>query len=307
MNETASSFPLSIILVNYNTREFTLACLASLQSNLKEGEYEIFVVDNASEDSPAADIAQVYPEAKVLALTENVGYARANNLAAAQASGRFLLFLNCDTEVPPGTVEYLLDFKRERADCGIVAPLLLNRDGTFQLSFGRDLSLVSEFCMKFLAPLWYRSLYRLKKGRINRTVDWVSGACFLIERSLFERLGGFDEDYFIYIEDADLCRRVRQQGFKICYSTAVNITHYLGSATSRYPSLVLPHSKRSQLTYYCKHRGPLSLSVLRTYLRLRFQLQIALHRLRRDKTSLLIFRDTHQAIKEFRCEADSGR
>jgi GT2 family glycosyltransferase len=307
LNASAPSLPLSIILVNYNTRDFTLACLESLHRNLKPGGYEILVVDNASDDNSAEDIARRHPEAEVLALSENAGYARANNLAAARAAGRFLLFLNCDTEVPAGMVEHLLDFKERRSECGIVAPLLLNGDGTFQLSFGRDLSLASEFFLKFLAPLWFRTLFALKKGRIDRTVDWVSGACFLIERDLFAQVGGFDERFFIYVEDADLCRRIRQQGFKICYSTAVHVTHYLGSATSRYPSLVLPHAKRSQLTYYCKHQGPVRLSILRLYLKLRFRIKIAGHALRRDKTPLAIYKNTLKAIKEFRCEADTGR
>ena len=305
MNEAAPSIPLSIILVNYNTRDHTLACLESIQANLHGLEHEIIVVDNASEDESIPAIKQNFPETKTLALVENIGYARANNLAAAAASGRYLLILNCDTQVPPGTAEHLITVKEQRTDCGIVAPLLLHEDSTFQLSFGKDLGLASEFFLKFISPRWYRILFNLKRGRISRTVDWVSGACFLIESSLFHRLGGFDENFFIYIEDADLCRRVRLQKLQVYYTTAVHITHYLGGSTSRYPSLVLPHAKRSQLYYYCKYHSRLSLSFLSIYQKLRFRTKIALSRLKQDKTSRAIYEKTLQAIEEFSCEADT--
>ncbi len=275
--------------------------------NLKDLEYEIIVADNASEDGSVTAIKQSYPDVKVLALAENAGYARANNLAAAQASGRLLLILNCDTVVPAGTVDHLLDVKKQHAGYAMVAPLILNEDSTFQISFGKDLSLISEFFLKFIYPLWYRILFKLKRGRISRTVDWVSGACFLIDRSLYQRLGGFDENFFIYIEDADLCRRVRQQNFLIYYTTEAHITHFLGGSTARYPSQVLPQVKRSQLYYYCKHLSPFSRSLLSFYLKLRYGLKVFISRLRRDKTSLVLYRNTLQAIKEFSCETDTGR
>jgi len=305
LNEIAPSIPLSVILVNYNTRDHTLVCLESLQANLKGLEHEIIVVDNASDDESVATIKQNFPEVKTLALAENVGFARANNLAAAAASGRSLLILNCDTQVPPGTIEHLMTVKEQHGDCGIVAPLILNGDSSFQLSFGKDLNLASEFFMKFISPKWHRILYKIKRERISRTVDWVSGACFLIEASLFHQLGGFDENFFIYIEDADLCRRVRLQNLQVLYTAEVHIIHYLGGSTSRHTSLVLPHAKRSQLYYYCKYHSRLSLSFLSFYLKLRFRTKVALSRLKQDKTSLAVFEKSLQAIEEFSCEADT--
>ncbi len=307
MKESAPSIPLSVILVNYNTRDHTLECLKSLQMNLKDLEHEIIVVDNASEDDSVTAIKQSHPDVKVLALAENAGYARANNIAAAKASGRLLLILNCDTVVPAGTVEHLLAVKQRHTSYAIVAPLILNEDSTFQLSFGKDLNLVSEFFLKFIYPFWYRTVFKLKRGRISRTVDWVSGACFLIERSLYQRLGGFDENFFIYIEDADLCRRVRQQNLQIYYTAEAHITHFLGGSTTRFPSQVLPHAKTSQLYYYCEHLSRFSRSLLSHYLKLRFGLKIFLSRFKRDKTSLILYKKTLQAIKEFSCEADTGR
>lgn len=307
MNESAPSIPLSIILVNYNTKDHSLECLKSLRMNLKDLEYEIIVADNASEDGSVAAIKQSYPDVKVLSLTENAGYARANNLAAAEASGSHLLILNCDTVVPAGAVELLLAVKKKQPGYAIVAPLILNEDSTFQLSFGKDLTLISEFFLKFIYPRWYRTLFKLKRGRISRTVDWVSGACFLIDRTLYQDLGGFDENFFIYIEDADLCRRVRRQNLQVYYTTEAHITHFLGGSTNRYPSQVLPHAKRSQLYYYCKHLSPFSRSLLSLYLKSRFGLKIILSRIKRDRSSLELYKNTLQTIKEFSCEADTGR
>jgi GT2 family glycosyltransferase/glycosyltransferase involved in cell wall biosynthesis len=263
----------SIIIVNYNNRAYLLKTLGSLFQDKKVRESEVFVVDNASDDDSVGAVQRDFPAVRVIALPENIGYGGANNRGVEQASGEYLLFLNSDTSVPEGAVGKLLEIIKDRTEYGIVAPLILNPDRSLQLSWGSDLHFHTEVFLKYFAEKWHRLRFKRKKGRMSRNVDWVSGACFVIARSLFQKVGGFDERFFLYAEDADLGRRIRKLGYEVHLASDVRIVHYLGQSVSQVPGMVLLEAKRSQLHYYCKHNSRGALAALKLYLLCRFRLK----------------------------------
>ncbi len=292
----------SVIIVNFNNRTYLLKTLESLFQDLGSPEYEVIIVDNASADDSVGAVRRDFPGVKVVTLPKNVGYARANNLGVKQAMGQYLLILNNDTCVPVGTIGKLLDIKKNYPEYGIVAPLVLFPDKSLQISWGSDLHLLSEVFLKFFAEKWHRWQYKRKKGRISRDVDWVSGVCFLIDRSLFKQVGGFDERFFLYVEDADLGKRIRRIGQKILMTSDVRIIHYLGQSVSKMPGRALSEAKKSQLYYYCKHNSHWALAVLKCYLLLRFGLKRWLSRWMDKSESREIYTRIMDLIREFRCE-----
>jgi GT2 family glycosyltransferase len=260
----------SIIIVNYNNRTYLLQTMESLFQDLNASKYEMIIVDNASDDDSVGAVQRDFPGAKLVVLPENAGYAKANNRGVEKASGRYFLFLNNDTNVPAGSIGKLLEIKKNHPDFGIVAPLVCNPDGSLQLSWGKDLHLHTEVFLKFIAEKWHKWQYKRKKGRMSRNVEWVSGACFVIDRSLYNQVGGFDEKFFLYVEDADLGKRVRNLGHKIHLTSEVRIIHHLGQSVAKIRGRALLEAKRSQLYYYAKHNGRRALGVLKCYLFLRF-------------------------------------
>ncbi|MFQ6108872.1 MAG: glycosyltransferase family 2 protein [Candidatus Aminicenantales bacterium] len=289
---------LSIIIVNYNGRDYLLRTLGSIFHNVKL-DHEVIVVDNGSTDGSREAVRKAYPSVRLLALDHNTGFARGNNEGATKASGRYLLILNNDTYVPKGTVEKLVSILRASPDMAIVAPLVFNPDNSIQISWGKDLNLLTEIFMKHLAERWYRFIYKVKQGRMSRDVDWVSGACFLIERDLYRRVGGFDENFFMYMEDADLSKRLRQKGYRIHLCSEARIIHYLRQSSSRHSGRILREAKKGQLYYYCKHNSRLAFWMLKHYLLLRFRLKLSVFRLKKDTQGLRTCEEILQVIREF--------
>ena len=290
----------SIIIVNHNNRTYLLQTLESLFQDPDASKCEMIVVDNASDDDSVEAVRRNFPAVKVISLSENAGYAKAYNRGVEKASGRNLFFLNNDTNVPAGAIGKLLDIKRNHPYFGIVAPLINNSDGSFQLSWGKDLHLHTEVFLKFVAEKWHRWRYKRKKGRMNRNVEWVSGACFVIDRSLYKQVGGFDEKFFLYVEDADLGKRIRRLGHKIHLTSEVRIIHHLGQSVAKMQGRALLEAKRSQLYYYGKHNTRWELIVLRRYLLLRFGLKRWLSR--KNETKEICARIMNM-IREF-CRED---
>ena len=290
---------LSVIIVNYNGKAYLLRTLESIFKNLTNLDYEVVVVDNDSSDGSVESVKKAFPSVKLIALPYNTGFSRGNNEGVRQASGRYLLILNNDTYLPKGTVERLLSAKKSSPDCAIVAPLVFNPDNSLQFSWGKDLNLFSEVFMKFFAEKWYRLLFKIKRGKLSRNVDWVSGACFLIDRDLYQKVRGFDENFFMYKEDADLGRRLRQLGYRICLNSEARVIHYLRQSTSQYSERILKETKKSQLYYYYKHDRGLVVRLLKTYLTCRFSLKCFFYRLKKDHKNRKICEEVRQVIREF--------
>lgn len=296
---------ISVLIVNYNGRDYLLRALEAIFENISGLDYEVIVVDNGSSDGSVESVREIYPSVKLVPLSHNAGFSRGNNEGARHACGRYLLILNNDTYVPKGTVEQLVSIKKSFPEYGIVAPLVFNPDNSLQVSWGKEMNLFSEIFMKIFAEKWYRLLFKCKRGRLSRNVDWVSGACFLIERDLYQRIQGFDENFFMYKEDVDLGKRLRQLGFKVHLASEARIIHYLRQSTSQATERILKETKRSQLYYYCKHNSRLALRILKAYLILRFRVKLFLYRLKRDPEKGRACEGVLQVIREFACESHS--
>jgi GT2 family glycosyltransferase len=233
-----SQIPLSIIVVSYNTRDLTLEALRSLKAQTKTA-YELIVVDNASRDGSAEAIAAEFPEAVMMAETENHGFAKANNLAALRARGDYLLLLNPDTVVLDAAVDRLMTFARQYPEARLWGGKTLFGDMSLNTSnCWRKMSLWNILCRTLgftrLFPrsgLFNGEAYGNWNRDTEKTVDIITGCFLLTRRSTWEQLGGFDLRYVMYGEEADLCLRARKLlGAQPMVTSAAQIIHYGGAS-----------------------------------------------------------------------------
>ncbi len=255
---------LSVILVNYNDRPHLGACLESVRTAAAGLAAEAILVDNRSEDGSLEYVRESFPWVRLIVNAENAGFARANNAGIRASSGRFLLFLNTDTVVPPDAFGGLLAGLKRRPEAGALGPALVRADSGFQVSFGKDVGFFAELRQKLILNPYYR--IALRRSREARSVGWLSGACLLARRDAVEAAGLFDENFFIYFEDIDLCRRIRDLGLELVYDPTVKVVHFGGASTAPRRLKSRLHYRESQLYYYEKHGTGLSVFLLRSCL-----------------------------------------
>jgi len=229
---------LSIIIVNWNSVEFLKKCILSIRAETKAIKYEIIVIDSASFDGCGEMLHENFPEVIFIQSQENVGFARANNRAFELSRGRSILFLNPDTEIKGSAINIIHDYLQKLPKAGALGCKLLNSDRSIQTSciqsFPTILNQVLDseylrlYCPK--SVLWgVRPLY--ENTSEPSTVDAISGACIMMNRDLFEQIGKFSEDYFMYSEDIDLCYKIRQSGYLNYYLPETTIIHYGGGSS----------------------------------------------------------------------------
>lgn len=230
----------SILIVSFNTRQITLACLRSVIENIGDLSAEIIVIDNASKDGSAEAIAQGYPTVKVIALEENIGFAAANNLAAKHANGRYLLLLNPDTVVLDQAIQKIVAFADAHPEAGIFGGRTFFEDGSLNYTSCHGFPAPwSVFCIASgLSRLFPRSgvfdpesLGRWQRDTV-RQVDAVTGCFMLIRRQVWDTLGGFDKSFFMYGEETDFCWRARKLGIICLICPDARIIHYGGRSES---------------------------------------------------------------------------
>lgn len=248
---------LSVIIINFNTENITSECLDSILKNTKNLNYEIIVIDNASNDGSYQKLTQKYAKYKVLSFIKNknnLGFSKANNIGCANAKGKYLLFLNSDTQIYGNILKEMTDWMRKNKKTAVATCALKNKDGSLQGSGGYFPTLLKVFSWMFfiedipfldklIKPFhpvhakspFYKGLNQFKK---IRNQDWVTGAFFLTKKDVFEKAGRFDEDYFMYTEEVDLCYRIKQLGFNVMYLPEWEIVHLGGaSSTKEFPIL----------------------------------------------------------------------
>jgi len=232
---------LSIVVVNWNTRQLLADCLRSIFAQAHDLALEVVVVDNGSTDGSPTMIRAEFPQVIVLENSENVGYARAINQGLAYCRGAYVLLLNSDTQLSDHALATLIDFLVAEPRAGAVGPCLILPDGRAQPgAAGYDFSLRSAFNQYlFLASLFpkrpdCRGYYLSPNNRLMGPVEvnWVSGACLLTRAETLAEVGRLDEDFFMYMEDVEWCSRVRTAGWKIFYLPAVTIQHHYGGSTT---------------------------------------------------------------------------
>jgi GT2 family glycosyltransferase len=265
---------LSIIIVSWNVRELLRACLASLPC-----EAETIVVDNASSDGSAEMVRRDFPHVRLLANAENRGFTGGNNDGLRLATKPWVLFLNPDTVVQDDALPLLVAHLQAHPDVGVVGPQLRYGDGSLQSSCRRFPTLATAlFESTPLAWHWpaernpwarrYHMTDTLAGG--VQEVDWLVGAALLTRHDVLAQVGGFDEEYFMYSEELDWQRRVKQVGWKIVYLPDAIITHYEGKSSEQAAAARHIRFNRSKVRYFRKHHGPQQGEFLRVALLVMF-------------------------------------
>lgn len=266
---------LSIVVLSWNTRELTLACLAALQRDESTLAREIIVIDNGSHDGSADAIAAAHPGVQLVRNAANRGYAGGNNQGAALAQGEYLCLLNSDTEVRPLALDRLVGFLRAAPAHGAVAPRLVHPDGSVQHACMRFPGLATALCFDTVfGRVWPGTAvvarYHMRDfdHLTSRDVAQPPGACFVIARAEYLAMGGFDEELWLYFNDVDLCRRLAQAGRRIHYLATAEVMHHVGGSTRSLQKIAVAWH-RNRLAYYRKHYGPWCMPYLRAITRWR--------------------------------------
>lgn len=253
---------ISIIIVNFNSEHYLLDCVNSiLQQNSLE--VEIFVVDNHSSDQSLHLLQQAYANDKrlnIISNEKNLGFSKANNLAVAKARGNYLLFLNPDTQVKPGTLPRMIQIMNENPDAGMAGCLILNIDGTIQSTCLRSIptpwnSLVRVLHLhKIFKNKLFGGLDLANRSLPNKTtaVEAISGAFMLVRRAALQQIGSLDENYFLYCEDVDWMMRFHQANWKILFVPDVAIIHAKSISSKKTPFAVLWYKHTGMMRFYRK-------------------------------------------------------
>jgi N-acetylglucosaminyl-diphospho-decaprenol L-rhamnosyltransferase len=247
---------ISIVIINWNTKELLARCL---QLVLKAGEgleSEVLVVDNASTDGSAAMVQKRFPQVHLIENQENVGFARANNQVIGSSQGQYVLLLNSDTEIHPGALETLVEFMEVHPQAGGCGPRLLNPDGSLQSSCHPMLTPWREFWrLMFLDRLWRRATYVQERWdqETPRRVEVIKGACLLLRRAALNQVGLLDERYFMYTEEMDLCYRLSQAGWELWWVPRAVVRHYGQASAKQMAEAMYVQLYRSKVQFHRKY------------------------------------------------------
>lgn len=267
---TSSTVDLSVVIVSFNTRDLLRTCLQSVRDECADGRIEVLVIDNASRDGSADMVAAEFPQVTLVRSDVNLGFAAANNRLFPLAQGRYVALLNPDAVVRAGALRSAIEKMDAAPEVGAAGGRLVGPDGLPRPSARKFPSAVNDLLtLSGLAARYPRSRFF---GRFDRTwadplraaeVDWVPGAFTIVRRSVLEQVGYFDEDFFLYYEEVDLCRRIRAAGHSIWYWPDLVIAHIGGASAKTVRHLGISSAgaqltlwrMRSALLYYRKHHG----------------------------------------------------
>jgi GT2 family glycosyltransferase len=252
---------LSILIVNYKNSATLPDCLDSVYKTTQGLKFEVIVVDNDSKDTGLKTVQTKFPKIRWIQNNANQGFAKANNQAVAASKGKALLFLNPDTQLTENSTQSMIAQLKPDSATGAVGPKVLNPDGSLQYScrtfptvwtslFNRY-SLISRFFPNNKHTTRYLMTdYDHKK---SREVDWVSGCCMMVPKSAFEKVGGFDEKYFLFNEDVDLCHTLKHHGYKTLYFPQAKIYHDITSSNRKVPQQIILKRHQGMSHYIDKH------------------------------------------------------
>jgi N-acetylglucosaminyl-diphospho-decaprenol L-rhamnosyltransferase len=296
---------LTVIIVSWNVRNLLRACLDSVchAQPSQESAVQIIVVDNASSDGSAEMVRAEFPGVQLIANARNIGFGAANNQALKEAGGEYVLFLNPDTEVRPGAIEALLAFIKARPRVACVGPKLLNPDGSVQPSRRRFPRVGTAFVESTMLQRhigWLPAVRAFYRGDqpddVAQQVDWLVGACLLARKSAFDEVGGFDERFFMYSEEMDLCYRLAHAGYETWYVPEARVMHYEAASSSQDLFRRDVNFHESRYRFFRKHHGAAPALALRWFVfgtfvfqlleeAAKFVLQPAKRELRRERVS----------------------
>jgi len=253
---------LTIVIVNWNVKEDLINCLRSIEENRPCTFFEVVVVDNASSDGSIEAVKSRFPDVTIITNEQNRGFAVASNQGIEVSQGEYILFLNPDTIIHPGSLDSLISFLDNNPRVGVCGPKLLNGEGTIQRSVRRFPSfrgvLYRHTAFRFLGI--FKDEYKkwvMKDFKHNRQmdVDQVMGSALMVRRSVIDNVGDMDEKFFMYYEEVDLCYRIKQAGWRVVFMPEAVITHLGGRSTGQIPVRKRIMAMASLLKFFRKHRG----------------------------------------------------
>lgn len=288
------STEISIIALSYNTKKVTNKCLVELKKSVKYFEeqtnkkIEVIVIDNASPDGSAEFIATKYPWVKLIRSDINLGFAKANNLGMKKAEGKYFLLLNSDAFVKRGTLLKAWRYLEKNQNTDILGCKFVYKSGNFQPSGGylptpmRTISLMLgidkiPIIRNLIGPIHPKSKHFFKK---ENNLEWTMGAFMFMRASVFKKTGGFDERFFMYTEEVEWCKRMKDKGFNLVYTPSFSVTH-LGAASSSDKSIPIVREAQGLIKYHQKHY-PSSVRLIKMVIKLGFFVRFVLFSILRD-------------------------
>jgi GT2 family glycosyltransferase len=265
---------IDIVIVNYNSTDYLVKCLSSIKSSLNGIPADIFVQDNASIDGIDI-IKNTFPEVSLTRNSRNIGFAAAVNKAIALGQNPFIVLLNPDTLVPENFFKECLLSMKKNARAGIIGPKVLEKSGKLQHS-GRSFPSLSTALFgrtSVLSRMFPNNSLTVKNlscihcnGSSPMEVDWVSGACMVVNRKAVEAVGGLDERFFLYWEDADWCQRMWESGWKVVYDPCVSICHFTGASSKKELLRSVMEFHKSAFRLFEKRKHSFSISLLQPFI-----------------------------------------
>jgi len=277
---------LSIITVSWNVRELLRDCIKSVDSGRADLILEMIVVDSASSDGSPDMIRQEFPWVKLVSSQENLGFPRGNNIGIRQAKGRNILLLNPDTMIIGDALAVMVQYLDNHLDAGGLGAQLLNSDGSIQSSkrrFPTFLTAIFEstWLEKIAPAAIMRDYYALDLPDDETSdVDWVTGACLMVPKRVIEKVGMLDEGYFMYSEEMDWCRRIKDAGWRIIYLPQAQIVHHIGKSSEQAVTARHINFQQAKLRYFRKYYGRIPTLILRIILLLNYIWQIGVEALK---------------------------
>jgi hypothetical protein len=256
---------LSIVILCWNDRKVIGDCLRSIFAGTFSTVFEVIVSDNGSTDGSVEFIHEQFPLVRVLENGVNLRFAKGNNVAIHASQGEYVLILNPDTIVQEGALDGMVAYADRHPEGGAFGCKVLNTDGTYQRCQWPPHTLRSEWCaalylgwLSRISERFHTGAYARWNGDTERTVGWLAGCCILVRSELLKRLNGFDEQFFYFYEDTDLCRRVWDAGYSILYTPDFAITHLQGQSTvNRFAPITFAlDAQITRYRYYYKYYGP---------------------------------------------------
>lgn len=261
----------AVVVVSYNTRDLLVSSLASVIESTRTADVEIVVVDNASTDGSLETVRQTYPQVMTIANPANRGFGVACNQAIRATTAPLILLLNSDATITPQCFQALHDAIGGNAQCGAAGCRILNSAGveipnTRNFLTPLNQAIEQSGVMGWTSWKYLRRTHRLTldQNQVDCAVDWIDGACLMLRRKAFDEVGLFDEQFFMYSEDEDLCFRLRRHGWTICYAATGTARHHGGASTSQNKFDMLRQFYRSQMLFLSKHRGRKSAALYAT-------------------------------------------
>lgn len=252
---------LSILIVNWNTRDLAVRCVDSVIRSAEDLDFEAIVVDNASSDGSYAALRERFganSRIKLISSRQNLGFAKANNLAFRSSSGEYIFLLNPDAEILPGSLKKLVKFLETDTDIGVAGPKIIDPEGGVQKSVRRFPDIWSSLVILLgLHRIFPPKNYLMNGFDYNREqeVDQVMGAAMLTRRSLIEKIGFLDEGFWLWYEEVDFCKRVKQAGYKVVYYPEAEIMHYAGKSFVQMPAYERKKIMSRSLVHYFRKHG----------------------------------------------------